>query len=67
MNVLYIIFTGNRFGQFLIFTTCEAAVKWCRAATTWSDEQIAARIQTVHADEDIYGQRYFSVIPRIAA
>jgi len=56
-NPMFCIFTGNRFNQVLIFPSWEAAAKWARSATTWSEDQIAARIRVPHWN----GGEYISV------
>lgn len=41
---IYAIYTENRFNQVLLFETFEKAAAWCKAATTWTDEEIKKRI-----------------------
>ena len=42
---LFIIYTENRFNQVLIFETWEAAAKWARAATRWTETEIKNQIR----------------------
>lgn len=44
-NPLFCIFTGNRFNQVLIFPSWDAAAKWARSATTWTEKQIEKNIR----------------------
>lgn len=43
---MYYIFTGNRFNQVLIFDNYKSAFDWAKAATRWTDSEIAENIKT---------------------
>jgi hypothetical protein len=45
-NSLFIVYTGNRFNQILIFPTYDAAANWIRHATRFTEEQITNAIKT---------------------
>ena len=42
---LYAYKTGNRHGQYMIFTSRAALLKWARAATRLSDPEILADVR----------------------
>lgn len=59
MEKLYMIRTGNRFNQLLIFTSKEAATQWAHSATMWNDEQIERNIEKVPIDS----RGFYSIFP----
>lgn len=54
---MFIVYTGNRFNQVLIFPSWDAAANWLRSATTHSEAQIAREIRVPHDN----GGGYLSV------
>lgn len=45
---LYIVYTGNRINQILIFPTWDDAANWCRECTRWTEIEIARAIKVPH-------------------
>lgn len=43
---MFIVYTGNRFNQILIFDTYDKAADWLRASTRYSELEIAKAIKT---------------------
>lgn len=43
---MFIVYTGNRFNQILIFDTYDKAAEWLRASTRYSELEIAKAIKT---------------------
>ena len=51
---LYAYETGNRHGQYLIFTSKAAALAWARAATRLTDPEILANLRKITASGNYY-------------
>jgi len=49
-TALYCIFTGNDYGQILIFESYEAAETWSKSATRWTPEEIQKNIKIANSD-----------------
>lgn len=47
MKKLYIIKSGNRFNQIMVFTNYNKAFQWCLKATNWRESLIEERIQVL--------------------
>ena len=45
---MYFLETTNRFNQILVFKSKRKAIKWCKLATRWTDEQILENIHKMH-------------------
>lgn len=45
---MYYLETGNRFNQILVFKNKRKAIKWCKLATRWNDEQILENIHKMN-------------------
>lgn len=60
---LFVVDTGNRFGQILIFTEREDAANWLRRATTLDESQIDGRIHEARQirDDEEYFATFLSV------
>ena len=43
---MFIVYTGNRFNQILIFDSYDKAADWLRNSTTWNELMIAKAIKT---------------------
>ena len=43
---MFIVYTGNRFNQILIFDSHDKAAEWLRASTKYSEFEIAKAIKT---------------------
>ena len=43
---MFIVYTGNRFNQILIFDAYEKAAEWLRGTTRYSELEIAKAIKT---------------------
>lgn len=43
---MYVVYTGNRFNQVLIFSTYDEAAAWLRSATRYTETEIARAIKT---------------------
>lgn len=43
---MFIVYTGNRFNQILIFPTWNKAAAWLRSATRYTETEIARAIKT---------------------
>ena len=54
---MFIVYTGNRFNQILIFDSYDKAAAWLRASTRYSELEIAREIKTPRDN----GNGYLSV------
>lgn len=57
---MFIVYTGNRFNQILIFDSYDKAAAWLRASTRYSELEIAKAIKTPRD----YGGGYLMVSDR---
>ena len=57
---MFIVYTGNRFNQILIFDSYDKAAVWLRASTRYSELEIARAIKIPHD----YGNDYLTVSDR---
>lgn len=58
LNVnMFVVFTGNRFNQILIFQSWEEAAEWLRSSTHYTEAEIARAIKTPSWD----GRNFLSV------
>ena len=55
---LFVVDTGNRFGQILIFTEREDAANWLRRATTLDERQIDESLHEARQVRD--DEKYFT-------
>lgn len=54
---MFIVYTGNRFNQILIFDSYDKAAEWLRKSTKYSELEIAKAIKTPRD----YGNGYLTV------
>lgn len=57
---MFVVYTGNRFNQILIFDSYDKAAAWLRASTRYSELEIAKAIKTPMD----YGGGYLTVFDR---
>lgn len=59
---LFVVETGNQYGQILIFEDKEEAREWLKRATYWNDEEIERNIFT--ARRPFQGATYCNYFPQ---
>lgn len=59
---LFVVFTGNRFNQIMIFASYQDAHEWLRRATRLTEEQIANEIRGTFYRSDC---KYWTSAPSV--
>ena len=58
---VYVVYTGNRFNEVLLFATYDDAFDWCKKATRWTDEEIEKAIKKPRPLHQIHDGMWFVV------
>ena len=58
---VYVVYTGNRFNEVLLFETYDGAFNWLKKATRLTDEQIKKEIKKPRPQHQIQNDMWFVV------